>query len=125
MFIREDADCFFKMLGRLKADFGVVDLVKFVNNSLSSAAKGPEYKLFWEGMERLKGKLGAGGLASIMCDVVAKRTSSEKWVDAVIGVLHLTSEACVRACVLLARRETGRGCAHAPATSRAVRAQAL
>ena len=75
-FIMEDADCCFKMLGRLKADFGVVNLVQFVNGCLSSAARGLKATLFWEGMERLKGVLGEGGLARIMCDVVAKRISS-------------------------------------------------
>jgi len=98
-FIREDADRFFKMLKKLKADFGVVGLVPFVNDCLSSAARGPKSKMFWEGMERLKGAMGEGGLASIMCGVVAKRTSSPEWVDAVIGVLSMTSEACVRALV--------------------------
>ena len=98
-FIKEDADGLFKMLKKLKAEFGVVDLVQFVEDSFSSAARGPEAKVFWEGMKRLKGALGEGGLASIMCGGVASNASSEKWVDAVIGVLHLTSEACVRALV--------------------------
>jgi len=98
-FLKEDADLFFEMLKKLKADFGVVDLVPFVNNSLSSAARGPASKMFWEGMERVKGAMGEGGLASIMCGEVASRTSSSTWVDAVLGVLRLTSAACVRALV--------------------------
>jgi len=98
-FIREGDALFFKMLEKLKADFKVVDLVPFVNNSLSSAARGPKSEVFWVGMEQLKGELGEGGLASIMCGGVASSTSSPEWVHAVLGVLHLTSAACVRALV--------------------------
>jgi len=98
-FIMEDADRFFAMLKKLKADFGVVDLVSFVNNSLASAARGPESELLWKGIQRFHVALGKGGLASIMCNEVASRTSSSTWVGAVLGVLHLTSAACVRALV--------------------------
>jgi len=49
-------------------------------------------------MERLREKMG-DGLASIMCPGVACRASSPEWVDAVLGVLGLTSAACVRALV--------------------------
>jgi len=52
-----------------------------------------------EGIERLKRALGEGGLARIMCPGVASNASSEKWVDAVLGVLSMTSAACVRALV--------------------------
>jgi len=45
-FIMEDTDGFFAMLKKLKADFGDVDLVPFVNGSLTSAARGPESELF-------------------------------------------------------------------------------
>jgi len=98
-FIMEDADRFFAMLKKLKADFGVVDLVSFVNGSLTSAARGPDSELLWKGMQRFHVALTEGGVASIMCDGVASRTSSSTWVGAVLGVLRLTSEACVRALV--------------------------
>jgi len=98
-FILKNADRCFEMLRRLKADFGVLDLVQFVNNSLSSASKGPKATLFWEGMERLNDALGTGGLVRIMCNGVASHTSSEKWVDAVLGVLSMTSANCVGALV--------------------------
>ena len=58
-----------------------------------------KFTLFREGMERLKGELGEGGLGSIMCDGVVKRASSPTWVDAVLSVLSMTSAACVRALV--------------------------
>jgi len=98
-FIMEDADRFFAMLKTLQVDFGVVDLVPFVNNSLASAARGPDFELLWEGMQRFHVALTEGGVASIMCNGVAKRTSLSTWVGAVLGVLRLTSEACVRALV--------------------------
>jgi len=49
-------------------------------------------------MERLEAKMG-DGLARIRCPGVACHASSPEWVDAVLGVLGLTSAACVRAVV--------------------------
>jgi len=96
-----NAALFWASLKRLKDEFGISDnnLVTFMGNSVAAAIKGPKAALFWTGLSRLNDKLTSCGTMRIMCDGVASHTSSPEWVDAVLGVLHLTSAVCVRALV--------------------------
>jgi len=97
----QNAALFWDGLEWLEREFSISGkgLVTFLSRGVAAAIAGPNAALFWDGVERLRDKLTSSGLVRIMCDGVASRTSSPEWVDAVLGVLHFTSAACVRALV--------------------------
>jgi len=96
-----NAALFWAGVERLKRDLGISgkDLVTFMGNGVAAAIAGPNAALFWAGLSRLNDKLISSGVVRIMCNGVASRTSSPERVDAVLGVLHLTSAGCVCALV--------------------------